>query len=153
MGKYQFTHSWRLQTTAQAVWERISDFEAIEDWEGVTFQKVYHHGHPHGVGDHYRMHIRTRFGYRLTFQFSIVEKQECALIRLEATGDLHGYGIFRLEQCGDCTVLHYYWEVQTTKPWMKWCEPWLRPFFIWNHNQVIYRGIQGLTQHLELQLP
>lgn len=152
MGNYQFTHSWRLQTTSRKVWEMISDFEKIDNWEGVTFCKVHQSAHPHGIGDGYRMNIRTRFGYRLSFDFIVVEKREGKLIRLEASGDLHGHGIFRLEQTGDWTVLHYQWEVQTRKPWMRICEPWLRPFFIWNHNQVIYRGIRGLSRHLGSQV-
>lgn len=149
MGQYQFTHQWKLQTTPERVWELISDFEQIESWKGVSVVKVQDQGHPLGIGDRYRMKIRTKFGYRLSFYFIIVEKKEQSLIRLEATGDLEGYGIFRLKQSGEYTHLYYHWEVQTVKPWMRLCEPWLRPFFVWNHNHVIGQGIRGLNSSLD----
>ncbi|WP_052723670.1 SRPBCC family protein [Paenibacillus wulumuqiensis] len=98
------------------------------------------------------MKMKTKLWYSLSFRFYVTEKEEPYLIRLKASGDLKGHGVFRLEPIGECTRLHYYWEAEPRKVWMKWCEPWMRPFFIWNHNRVVREGIEGLSDYLGTRL-
>jgi len=152
MGKYQFTDSWLLEADISDVWHLISHFEQINCWQGVSFDKLNDQDHPAGIGDKYLMNMKTKLWYSLSFHFHVIEKQAPCLIRLQASGDLKGYGVFRLEQVGNCTRLHYYWEAQTRKFWMNLCEPWMRPFFIWNHNRVVGEGIRGLSDYLRSPL-
>ncbi|WP_458120411.1 hypothetical protein [Paenibacillus sp. Z6-24] len=51
------------------------------------------------------MKMKTKLWYSLSFRFHAIEKQQPYLIRLKASGDLKGHGIFRLEPIGECTGL------------------------------------------------
>ena len=46
---------------------------------------------------------------------------------IEATGDLEGRGVWRLEQRGDLAAVDYDWRVRVEKPGLKLLAPVLRP--------------------------
>lgn len=152
MGKYQFTESWLLEASRHEVWNLIKDFEQLRCWQGVSFQRLQEGTSKNGIGDKYRMNMRTKLWYTISLDFVVTEKQEETLICLEAYGDLSGQGVFRLQESGAYTRLHYDWQVHTNKPWMQRWEPLLRPLFIWNHNRVMGEAVRGISNQLGARL-
>ncbi len=62
------------------------------------------------------------------------------LIRVKASGDVIGLGVWRLVESDGAVELSYLWRVRVGKPWMQKFEFMLKPIFVANHNWVMRRG-------------
>jgi hypothetical protein len=67
---------------------------------------------------------------------------------IEATGDLAGRGVWRLEQRGDFAAIDYDWQIDVEKPLLKPLTPILKPLYAANHRWAMARGLEGLRREL-----
>ena len=65
-----------------------------------------------------------------------------------ATGELEGQGKWLLSETDGITTIQYNWNVNTTKKWMNFLSPLLKPLFKWNHDIVMKWGAEGLAKQL-----
>jgi hypothetical protein len=74
------------------------------------------------------------------------------LLAGEVDGELAGGGTWRLYEQDGTTAALYEWNVRTTRPWMNLLAPVARPVFAWNHNWVMARGGEGISELLGCRL-
>lgn len=153
MAKYNFVTVWRLQAPIERVYNAIEDSLAWPEWwRGVERVVELEKGDERGLGGVRRYTWKSALPYRLTFDMRVTKIEEPSLIKGEASGELKGFGLWRLAQKGDVTLARYDWQVDTTKAWMNLLTPIARPLFAWNHDVVMRQGEEGLARLLGIKL-
>ena len=99
-----------------------------------------------GAGRRVALHTRGRLPYTLRWQARMVEDRRPHGWTIEATGDLVGRGVWRLEQRGELVAVRYDWQVAVEKPLLRPLTPILRPVYAANHRWAMARGFEGLNR-------
>jgi len=149
MRRYEFVTTWCLDAPIERVFAVLSDSAAFPEWwKGVTAVEILEEGDEHGVGEFARFSWRSVLPYTLTFDSRVTRVEPPHLIEGRATGELEGFGTWRLFAGPDSTAAVYEWRVRTTKRWMNMSGPLPRPAFAWNHDRVMRQGGLGLAKRL-----
>jgi hypothetical protein len=150
MEHYSFVTTWRFRHPVPVVWPLIKDIAHWPDWwKGVTSVDVKKEGEPDGCGKCAAITWRSVLPYSLSFELEVTSIIEFKKIVGYTTGELQGKGTwdFFAEE-NNCSSLCFYWDVNTTIPWMNTLAPVLKPVFKWNHDIVMKWGEEGLNQKL-----
>lgn len=138
-----------LEVTAgrEQVWEALVGVNVWPSWwSWLRRVEVLSPGGEDGVGGRYRGLIATPTRYRLRSDIEVLELDHLESISLRATGDLVGWGDFRLSDAGSAgTALEFVWRVRTTKWWMNLAAPVARGAFIRNHDLLMDDFALGLA--------
>lgn len=146
--KYAFVTTWKIEAGVDKVWNEIIDpTDWPLWWKGVKEVKVLRAGKENGEGAITFYQMGTFF-YSLKFMMKVMGVEKHRYIHGVAEGDLIGTGLWEFHEENGITTVKYYWEVETTIPWMnKWA--WLlRPVFVFSHNLVMWWGKRGLGLRL-----
>jgi len=157
MARYSFLTTWLLESPREPVWEAIYDQESWPSWwRGVEKAEEIRPGDGgpgnDGVGTVSRLVWKSLLPYRVEFQVTTTRVERPALMEADAAGELAGVGRWRLYEDDGVTAVLYEWNVGTTKPWMNLLAPIARPAFEWNHDWVMARGGEGISQLLGCRL-
>lgn len=146
---YTFVTRWQTTAPITDVWQVITDSLSWPQWWS-DFQDVQdiRQGDSHGLGSIRRYTLRSPFGYRLSFDLQVNDIKEPSLIAGQASGDLEGTGIWRLDAENGQTRIECHWKVHTTKPWMNMLAFILKPVFIYNHKKVMANGARNFAEKL-----
>ena len=154
MAEYAFLTTWLLESPRQPVWEALHDQASWPRWwRGV--EEAEELRRPSGgedIGTVSRMVWKSLLPYRVEFEVTTTRVERPHLLEGHAVGELEGVGRWRLYEQDGITAVLYEWNVATTKPWMNFLAPLLRPAFEWNHNWVMARGGEGIAQLLSCRL-
>ncbi len=149
MTDYSFVTTWRFRAPVTRVWEAILDYRSWPAWwPAIASATRIAPGDAAGVGEIAELTFRTRLPYRVRFVITTTHVQPPFELDGRATGELEGTGRWRLTAEGDDTLVHYVWQVSTTRWWMNLLAPAARPIFAWNHDQVMESGRIGLARLL-----
>lgn len=153
MTDYRFLTRWELQAPIETVWEAVSDLRTYTKWFPY-FSEVSQiaPGDAAGVGSSYRVKVRGKLPYSLSFELEKVRQDPPRMLESKSTGQLEGTGRWELSQAGDVTTALYYWHVRTTRRWMNATAPLLRPLFAWNHHKVMDKDGTRLAAYLGVRL-
>ena len=146
---YSFVTVWKVDAPVDKVWNELIDSnEWPLWWKGVKEVKVLRKGDENGKGSITFYEMGTFF-YTLKFMMKVVEVEKHRYIHGVAEGDLIGMGLWEFTEENGAVIVKYYWEVETTIPWMnKWA--WLlRPVFKLSHHLVMWWGGRGLKRRLK----
>ena len=150
---YALTTQWLLAAPIDAVWDALAVPQAWPQWWPYLDAVVpLAPGDAHGVGGVWRYTWSSRLPYRLTFDMTTTASRYPELIAGSASGELRGWGRWRLAQEPGATRVRYTWVVTTGKRWMNVLAPVLAPVFEWNHDQVMRAGGRGLARRLGVPL-
>ncbi len=142
---------WKLEASIEKVWDAIYYFENWPQWweyvESVTETKE---ADDLRVGSIRHYTWKTVLGCKLLFDVETVRVEPPFLLEGRARGELNGTGIWELSEDKPITTVQYDWKVSTDKIWMNFLTPIARPFFKWNHDQVMKKGGEGLVNLLSL---
>lgn len=150
--QYHFETHWKFEADIEQIWELINGFDHGDWWNGMDAKKIKRGKRLNGVGDRFITTFHTKLLYQLSFESEVLKKESPRYIEIKASGELEGKGIWTLSQEGKITHVRYTWEVNTNKKWMNFAAPLLRPFFVWNHNQVMDEGAKGIANRLGVPL-
>jgi len=146
---YLFVTEWTFDAPIEAVWHELEHAEQWPAWwKGVVAVELLEAGDADGVGAYRRMRWKSRLPYELRFNMRTVSVRKPHLIDGVADGELQGNGRWTLSSAGERTHVRYDWNVEATKPWMRWLAPLARPAFEWNHDVVMRWGYEGLRARL-----
>jgi hypothetical protein len=123
-----------------------------EWWRGVVSVDELDPGDSDGRGGRHMIEWRSRLPYPLQFEFTTDVVERPHLMEGRASGELDGFGRWRLFEQDGVTAVLYEWNVATTKPWMNLFAPVGRPFFRWNHDVVMGWGGEGLARRVGARL-
>lgn len=154
MAIYRFVTVWRVRAPIERVWEAVVHAERWPEWwRGVESVATLRPGDERGLGGLTRYVWKSALPYRLTIDTSATSIDPPRAMDGRSSGELEGDGRWRLSEEGGVTTVRYEWDVATTKAWMNWLAPLLRPAFDWNHDMVMRWGGEGLRRLLEEPAP
>ncbi len=149
MAEYAFVTRWRFDAPIEQVWDAIRVYRAWPRWwPAIARTRQVKAGDAQGLGEVVEFVFRTRLGYRLGFEMTTTAIEPPRLLAGTAAGELAGTGRWELSEDGGGTRVVYYWNVETTRWWMRVLAPIARPAFSWNHDQVMKSGETGLARLL-----
>lgn len=122
-------------------------------WPSVRRAEVLAAGDAQGVGRLTRLTLRSRLGWRLTFDTRLTSVRPLRSLRAAVTGELEGTGDWELAAAGAGTVLRYTWSVEPTKRWMRLLSPVAAPLFRWTHDAAMAEGEAGMRARLVAAQP
>jgi len=150
---YRFITIWKLNASIEEVWEAIHEQEQWPTWwKGVVKVETIKKGAPDNIGKVMRYTWKSFLPYTLAFDMVATQIEKPHILAGTAFGELDGLGRWEIYQDGDITTLTYYWQVNTTKPWMNKLSWLLKPAFKWNHDIVMKWGAKGLANKLGAKL-
>ena len=156
MAEYHFVSTWQFQAPIERVWDEIFHAERWPSWwKYVAVVEELEPGDPDGVGKRLRLSFRTRLPYRLGFDLRVTRVQPPSMLEAEATGELEGTGRWTFTPANGGTLVHYNWDIRTTRWWMNLLAPVARPAFKWNHDALMREAGESLARRLgtDLVLP
>ena len=145
MAAYRLVTTWVLGAERERVFDLVRDFEGWPEWwpgvERVTLD-----------GDDMEQVWRSRLPYSVAFRarVEVIEPPERIVGRVE--GALRGTGRCRLREVPEGTEVEFELEVETTEAWMNVVAPLARPIFVWNHDELMRRGGEGIARRLDAPL-
>ncbi|MBE9138038.1 SRPBCC family protein [Nodosilinea sp. LEGE 07088] len=153
MATYRFQTTWLLDAPIEAVWDTIVDYQALPGWwKAVDQVSQIESGSPDGTGGVWTIAWKTPLGYSIAFRSTTTRVEEPYLLELEAVGEVEGNGRWELQSTDEGTLVHYFWNVKTTKAWMNLLAVFIRPLMEWNHHVVMEQGGKGIANHLGAKL-
>lgn len=151
--EYTLVTIWRIEAPLEAVWKAISEAENWPAWWDYAERVVkLEAGDENGLGARYHLTWRTRLPYRLSVDSQVTCIEAPILAEVAVSGDVEGWGRWRLASEGNITVIRYDWNVRPTRSWMDKLTPLMKPLFKWNHDAVMSRGGEGLARYLGARL-
>ncbi len=147
---YEIVSNWRAPGPIDQVYAVLSDVEAAPRWWPQAYRRVREiaPGDDKGVGRVLEITTKGALPYELSWGLEILETDPPRLIRLCATGDLVGFGEWRLTTAGEDVAMIYAWRVRAEQPLLRRLEFLLKPIFALNHNYVMRKGEEGLKREL-----
>jgi len=148
---YHFITHWRVEGSAQAVWDLISNPQDFPRWWPEVYLEVneLEPGEPGGVGRRFRLHTKGRLPYTLRWESRTVDTQPPRRLEIRATGDFEGRGVWTLEQNGGFVEVEFDWNLTAEKPLIRYLSFLLKPIFSANHRWAMAKGEEGLVREME----
>ena len=148
---YELVSHWRVPGDIDDVFIALTDGEAAMRWwpEAYRDLREVSPGDADGRGWIVDVVSRGALPYDLKWRLEIIEAVRPTLIRLKASGDMVGFGEWRIAQSGEYVDLAYTWRIGVGKAWMQRFEFLLKPFFKLNHDWVMRRGEAGLRREVD----
>ncbi len=148
--EFNLSSVWRVDGTVDEVAAILNDASHLPDWWGEVYlgTKIISPGDEAGIGRQVAVHSKGRLPYEMNWTATLVESNAPARWRIAASGDLAGWGEWRLTQQGPVVEARYDWHVTADKPILRLLSPLLAPVFAWNHRWAMAKGEAGLRQEL-----
>ncbi|MBY0227864.1 MAG: polyketide cyclase [Gemmataceae bacterium] len=141
--RYSFLTRWRVPARIEDAYAVLEDTLSLPRWWPSVFLKVEETG-----PSTYALLTKGWLPYLLRWQARTLEKVFPTRIRLGASGDFDGGGLWELRQEGGIAAIDYTWEVVADKPLLKWFSWIMKPLFSANHGWAMARGRESLELEL-----
>lgn len=151
MSDFSLTTRWLIPAPMDEVWGCLVATENWPSWwEYVVMVDETAMGNSMGINNVRRYLWRTCLPYDLAIDLRVTQVHPYRSIAAEVTGDLIGSGdcAMTYRENEAATELIFSWNVSLAKSWMKLLGGVARPVFVWNHEQVMKSGEEGLIRHL-----
>jgi hypothetical protein len=149
--EYTFFTHWRLQATAQEVYEVLADPLELKRWWPSVYLDVKElkpATGPNGVGRTIDLYTKGWLPYTLRWNFTVSESSPPTGFKIVAHGDFEGTGVWELKQDGEHVDVTYDWRISAEKPLLRYGTFVLRPLFSANHRWAMARGLESLELEL-----
>jgi hypothetical protein len=151
--RYTLFTAWHIDAPVEKVWAAIYSPQHWPTWwKGAVRVTELETGDDLGVGGLHRYVWRSRLPYTLAFECRVTRVDPMVALEGTASGELEGRGRWRFYRAGSTSVVHYEWQVRTTRAWMRLLSPVARPLFKWNHDVLMREGGLGLSRFLGVRL-
>jgi hypothetical protein len=147
---YTFCSIWELPASKRAVWQTLTTQPfSWQDW-WPELSDVHDMNLANGLsGTTFSCTWQAPVGYRLKSVVTLGKVIDLKQVTLHSDGDIEGTVVCRLkEKTAGQTNVKIDWQVMTTKAWMNYLAPLLKPLFIYNHHAVMRSGERGLRNYL-----
>ncbi|MCG3117899.1 MAG: hypothetical protein ALAOOOJD_00011 [bacterium] len=144
--EYRFITHWRVNTTAEEVFDILSDAEDLARWWPAVYLtvQVLAAGDKNGIGKTVSLFTKGWLPYTLRWQFRITEVNKPFGFALKAWGDFDGRGIWTFEPDGEAVKVIYDWQIRADKPLLRALSWLFKPIFSANHRWAMAKGEESL---------
>lgn len=143
---YHFVTHWKINGPIKLVYDILTDGKNYARWWTPAYVSSER------VGEKtFKTLVRARLPYTLEFTTKAIREVEPTEFEIQSTGELAGRGLWKLQSSGEITDVTFYWDVQATKPLVKWLSLFLKPVFKWNHDWVMRTGGKCLQEEVNLR--
>jgi hypothetical protein len=148
--EYHFITHWRVRGTVEEVTEIIGNARDLARWWPSVYLDVQEiePGGEDGVGKVIDLYTKGWLPYTLRWQFRVTEVRRGQRVRLEASGDFVGRGIWTFEPDGEWVNITYDWKIRAEKPLLRSLSFLLKPIFAANHYWAMEKGEESLQLEL-----
>ena len=151
--RYHFITHWTVKASPTEVYAILEDADRLPAWWPAVYLEVKttKQNDETGTGRELSLYTKGWLPYTLRWQSRLVAKNPPHGFSIEAFGDLSGKGTWTFEQAQDgmhCLIT-YDWQVEATKPILRYFSFLLKPIFAANHHWAMRTGERSLQ--LELQ--
>jgi hypothetical protein len=148
--EYHFISDWRVEGTAEEVYEVITDTVSLPRWWPSVYLAVVvlQPGQADGTQKVVRLLTRGWLPYTLDWTLRVTESRRPHGLTLQATGDFDGHGIWSFVQDGLSVRVRYDWKVRAEKPLLRTLSFALKPIFAANHRWAMRMGEESLKLEL-----
>ena len=148
--KYHFITRWRVQGTADEVYDLISQPLAFPRWWHSVYLQTdeLDPGDASGIGRRVSLHTKGWLPYTLRWESCSTESSKPQRLAISASGDFVGRGLWALDQDGDFVNVVFDWELTADKPLLRYLSFLLKPLFAANHRWAMARGLESLKLEL-----
>lgn len=151
--RYHFITHWTVEASPTEVYSILEEAERLPKWWPAVYLAVIttKENNQTGTGREVSLHTKGWLPYTLRWRSRLVAKDRPYGFSIEAFGDLRGWGTWTFAQAQDGVhcVITYDWQVEATKPILRYLSFLLKPIFAANHHWAMQKGEQSLR--LELQ--
>jgi len=145
--QYHFVTHWKIRGRVGMIYEILSDGKNYPQWWKPAYLACRE------VGKHrIEALVRAKLPYTLKFTTELVHENPKREIELRSVGELQGRGIWKFAQVGEWTEIEFTWDVEATKPIVRYLSFLVKPIFIWNHNWVMETGGVALQKEVNRRL-
>ena len=148
---YDFLSAWRFDgATIEEVADILEDTASLPRWWPELFKTVtiVKPGAGHALGQVAECACKARLPYTLRFRYTVTQERYPHGSTIDASGDLVGRGVWRLNARAGGVDVEYSWQVSLEKPWLRLVSPVLRPLLAWNHEWSMAKGEAGLRREI-----
>jgi hypothetical protein len=150
---YQLDSYWLVECPIERVWDAIHDVAQWPHWwPYVKHVEKIPSGDDRDIGAVWRYTWATRLPYTIVFDAKTSRIEKPHVLQATVLGEVEGKGCWTLTTENEATAIHYRWQVDATKRWMRLLAPIARPVFVWNHHAVMKAGAEGLAKYLQARL-
>ncbi len=148
MADYHFLTTWELAASPERVWEFVGDPERWPTfWPGMEDVSLVDGPGAGSEGSSYEFVFKSFLPYTLTLKGTIVEIDAPRRLVVETRGELQGTGVFTIEVPREGVArTQLRWATRTTVAWMNLTAPLLRGLFERNHDVLMKRAGNGLSE-------
>jgi len=150
---YRFQHSWELKAPVETVWNVVSE---PENWStifyGFSIQQDPEEAPSLSEDACYSFQIKGSLPYTLSLKVDILKFLSKELMLVKMGGDLKGIGKFETCRYGDRTKINFKMNVVPVKFWMRLVAPIAGKFFVKNHNLIVDKSYQSLSNRVAMEL-
>lgn len=148
--RYAFETRWRVQGTAEEVFEILDRPEELARWWPAVWleSELVDAGDARGIGKRVRFLSKGWLPYLLRWTAEIREKEFPRSIVLNASGDFDGEGRWSFAQHGAAVDVVYLWTLEANKPLLRHLSFLFKPLFAANHHWAMARGLESLQLEL-----
>jgi hypothetical protein len=146
---YCFAEEWVVEAPVSTVWDGMVHVEDWPQWwEGLEFSGSADKLPVGMAGKRYRTRWKGSLPYGLDVHAVIRESSAHASISADIHGDIEGVCTCRIEESQRGTRGFFSLDVRTTNPVMSLLSPFLKGYFVENHNRLMAKGMRGFTRYL-----
>lgn len=147
MGHYRFVTEWRVDATAERVWDVLLDYRQWPAWwKGFRSVEQLSAGDPSGRGMVIRQRWHSLLPYTLVFELEILDLEHPRLVEGRASGDVEGACTWRIDEHEGWTTVRFVMDVHTTRWWMNLPVPFAARIFALNYDTVMRWGAKGMAR-------
>ena len=148
---YAFLTHWRVNATAEEVFDVLADPLALPHWWPSVYLEVKElkPGDPiTRVGRVIDLYTKGWLPYTLRWNFTVTESKRPTGFTLVAHGDFEGTGVWTIAQVDGQTEATYDWRIAAEKPLLRYGSLVFRQIFAANHRWAMARGEESLKLEL-----
>jgi hypothetical protein len=147
---YHFITRWRVQGSAEEVYDSLSLVTELPRWWSSVYLDVQEldPGGANGIGKVVSLHTRGWLPYTLRWQLRVTEARYPHGFSIEAWGDFVGRGVWDFVQDGDFVDITYDWKIRAEKPLLRYFSFIFKPVFAANHRWAMAQGETSLRAEI-----
>lgn len=150
MADYHFVTSWEFKTSPDEVWPYAGDPARWKEfWPGLEEVRLLGGEGGGSEGSTYEFVFKSFLPYTVSLEGRVVTSDPPRRLVIATVGELEGTGVLDIESpMVGVTRTTLTWDTRSTVLWMNVSAPLMRGLYEWNHDFLMKKAGNGLSQIL-----